>query len=239
MWDNPRLLNAWAGALTALALMVFGVALAQLLARSPLFPVREMQLTGAPAHTTRAQIESVVQGRVAGNFFAVDLDEVRAALEALPWVRRAHVRRVWPDRLEVALEEHEALARWAESGLVNVQGERFAGTTDAALPLFAGPAGSEGEVARRYQRFREILAPLQAMPERLMVSPRHAWVLRLDDGLTIALGRDAANDPVEARLRRLVAAYPQTLGRLARKAEHVDLRYPNGFALRLPEHKGG
>lgn len=239
MWDNPRLLNAWAGALTALALMVFGVALAQLLVRSPLFPVREMQLTGTPAHTTRAQIESVVQGRVAGNFFAVDLEEVRAALEALPWVRRAHVRRVWPDRLEAALEEHEALARWAESGLVNVQGERFAGTTDAALPLFAGPAGSEGELARRYQRFREILAPLQAVPERLMVSPRRAWVLRLDDGLTIALGRDAANDPVEARLGRLVAAYPQTLGRLARKAEHVDLRYPNGFALRLPEHKGG
>ena len=74
---------------------------------------------------------------------------------------------------------------------------------------------------------------------RLAVSPRRAWVLRLNDGLTIALGRDAANDPIEARLARLVAAYPQTLGRLARKAEHVDARYPNGFALRVPEGKGG
>jgi cell division protein FtsQ len=239
MWDNPRLLNAGAGALTALALMVFAVALAQLLARSPLFLVREVQVVGTLTHTARAQIESAVQGRVAGNFFAVDLDEVRAALEALPWVRRAHVRRVWPDRLEAELEEHEPMARWAESGLVNVQGERFPGATDAPLPLFAGPAGSEGELARRYLRFREILAPLQVEPERLMVSPRRAWVLRLDDGLTIALGRDAANDPIESRLARLVAAYPQTLGRLARKAEHVDARYPNGFALRVPEHKGG
>jgi len=132
-----------------------------------------------------------------------------------------------------------ALARWAESGLVNEQGERFPGRSDAALPLFAGPAGSEAELARRYRRFREILAPLHVAPERVMVFPRQAWLLRLESGMTIALGRDAADDPVEARLARLVAAYPDSLGRLARRVEHVDLRYPNGFALRLADAKGG
>jgi cell division protein FtsQ len=239
MWDNPRQLNAAAGFLTALALIVFAIALAQLLLRSPLFPLREIRVTGSLAHTTRAQIEEATRGRVTGNFFAVELAEVRAALEALPWVRRVQVRRVWPDRLEAALEEHVALAHWDASGLVNQQGERFAGTSDAALPLFAGPAGSEAELARRYRRFREILAPLGAAPERVVVSARRAWLLRLDDGLTIALGRDAADDPVEARLARLVAAYPESLGRLGRRVEHVDLRYPNGFALRLAGANGG
>ncbi|MGH8709304.1 MAG: cell division protein FtsQ/DivIB, partial [Burkholderiales bacterium] len=164
---------------------------------------------------------------------------VRAALEGLPWVRRVEVRRVWPDRLEATLEEHVAFARWAAGGLVNVQGERFAGTSEAPLPQFAGPAGSETEVTRRYRRFGEILAPLAATPERLALSPRYAWRLRLDDGLVIELGRDAPNDPVEARLARLVAAYPQTLVRMPRKHEYVDLRYPNGFALRLADAKGG
>jgi cell division protein FtsQ len=239
MWDNPRQLNAAAGFLTALALVVFAVALAQLLLRSPLFPLREIRVTGTLAHTTRAHIEAATQGRVTGNFFAVELAEVRAVLEALPWVRRVQVRRVWPDRLEATLEEHVALARWAESGLVNEQGERFAGTSQAPLPLLAGPPGSEAELARRYRRFREILSPLGAAPSRVTVSARRAWLLRLDDGLTIALGRDAAGDPVEARLARLVAAYPELVARLARRAEHVDLRYPNGFALRLAEPEGG
>jgi hypothetical protein len=36
-----------------------------------------------------------------------------------------------------------------------------------------------------------------------------------------------------------VAAYPQTLARMPMKHEHVDLRYPNGFALRLAHAKGG
>mgnify|MGYP003430258795 CR=1 FL=1 len=239
MWDNARQLNAAAGALTALALMVFAVAAMQLLLRSALFPLREMTVRGNLAHTSRAEIERAAQGRVGGNFFAVDLAQVRASLEALPWVRRVEVRRVWPDRLEATLEEHVALARWAAGGLVNVQGERFAGASTAALPQFSGPPDSEAEVTRRYRRFVEILAPLAAAPERLALSPRYAWRLRLDDGLAIELGRDVPDDPVEARLVRLVAAYPQTLARMPTKHEHVDLRYPNGFALRLAQAKGG
>jgi len=239
MWDNPRLLNAAAGALTALALLVFAIAAVQLVLRSSLFPLREVQLRGELAHTTGAEVEQAVRGRIEGNFFAVDLAQPRAALEQLPWVRRVLVRRVWPDRLEVTLEEHVALARWGDTGLVNVQGERFAGKSDAALPLLAGPAGSEAEVARRYQRFAKLLAPLGAPLEALLLSPRRAWQARLAGGLTIVLGRDAPNDPVDRRLERFVAVHPQTLARMQRRHEYVDLRYPNGFALRVPELKGG
>lgn len=239
MWDNPRQLNAAAGFLTALALVVFAVAGLQLLLRSPLFPLREIAVRGALVHTSRAEVEWATRGRVAGNFFAVDLAGVRGALETLPWVRRVQVRRVWPDRLEVTLEEHVALARWAGAALVNQQGEPFAGRSDATLPQFAGPQGSEGEVTRRYRRFAEILAPLGAGLTRVVLSPRYAWQLRLADGLAVELGRDAPEDPVEARLARLVAAYPQTLGRMQTKLEYVDLRYPNGFALRLAPRRGG
>ena len=33
-----------------------------------------------------------------GNFFTVDLSSVGHAFEEAPWVRRAQVRRIWPDR---------------------------------------------------------------------------------------------------------------------------------------------
>jgi cell division protein FtsQ len=239
MWDNPRRLNAAAGFLTALAVTVLSVAAVLTVARSPLFPLREITVAGDRAHTSRAEIERAIEGRVTGNFFAVDLAEVRAGLERLPWVRRVQVRRLWPDRLEVTLEEHVALARWDEGGSVNVQGERFTGKGGDGLPLFAGPAGSESEVTRRFRRFGEILAPLGAAPERVTLTPRHAWRLRLADGLAVELGRDAPGDPVEARLARLVAAYPRTLARMAREHEYVDLRYPNGFALRVAKPRDG
>ena len=237
MWHNPRLLNALADLLIALALLLFAGAGVQLALRSPLFLLRELTVVGDLSHVSRAQFERTASGRVAGNFFAVDLAQLREGLEQLPWVRRVHVRRVWPDRIEVRFEEHRALARWGDAGLVNTFGERFAAISEATLPEFAGPSGTESEVARRYRAFAGIVAPLDVAIERVALTPRYSWQLRLANGLAFELGRDLAADPAERRLRRFVAAYASTLGRIARRHEYVDLRYPNGFALRMPELK--
>jgi cell division protein FtsQ len=236
MWDNPRILNMAAGALVGIAALIFLIVGIALLLRSPLFPVNQLEVTNALSKTTKREIEAATRGRIGGNFFAIRPAEVRAGLEQLPWVRRVSVRRVWPDRLQVTVEEHVALARWGDEGLVNTYGERFNGRTEQALPIFSGPAGSEPELARRYARFAQLVAPLGAELERVILTPRYAWQLRLASGLHIMLGRDA--DAGESRLQRFVDAYPATLGRIARPHEYVDLRYPNGFAVRVPELKG-
>jgi cell division protein FtsQ len=236
MWDNPRLLNLAAGTLFGIALFVFAIVGLALLLSSPLFPVSEIELTHSLGQTTREEIEAAARAHLRGNFFAAAPAQVRAGLEQLPWVRRASVRRVWPDRLQVTLEEHVAFARWGERGLVNIYGERFNAATDAPLPVLLGPDGTEREMAQRYARFADAVAPLGAKLERVLLTERRAWQLRLDSGLLIMLGRDA--DGAEARLARFVEAHPATLGRIARRHEYVDLRYPNGFALRVPELKG-
>lgn len=240
MWDNPRLLNSAANLLTGLAALLLACAGLQLLLRSPLFPVREIVVRGPLKNAVRGDIEAALKG-LGGNFFAVDLAALRARLEQVPWVRRVDVRRAWPDRIEARVEEHVAFARWGDAGLVNTFGEPFAahiaGDGAAQLPLFAGPQGSEAELARRYRRFTELLAPLGDAPERVILTARHAWQLRLAGGLHLELGRDGA-EAVEQRLARFVAAYPESIGRLARRYEHVDLRYPNGFALRVAGGKG-
>jgi len=241
MWDNPRLLNLAANALSALAALMFAYGGLQLLLRSPLFPLREIVVLGELKHANRAEIASALEG-IGGNFFAADLAAVRGRLEQVVWVRRVDARRVWPDRIEVRLEEHVAFARWGDSGFVNTFGEPFAADLGAAeqdaLPLFAGPSGTEAELTRRYQRFAVLLAPLGDRPERVVLTPRHAWQLRLATGLQVELGRDGP-EPVEQRLERFVGVYAALLGQLGRaRFERADLRYPNGFALRITGGKG-
>ena len=248
MWDNPRLLNMTANALLGLAALIFAYAGLQLLLRSPLFPLQEIVVRGALHNADREEIAGALDG-IGGNFFAADLAAVRGRLEQVGWVRRVDARRVWPDRIEVRVEEHVAFARWGQvegdlrsSGFVNTFGEPFAAEMDAAaqgaLPLFAGPVGTEGEVARRFRRFAELLAPLGYKPERVVLTPRHAWQLRLGTGLQVELGRDGP-EPVEQRLQRFVEAFPDALAQLGRtRFERVDLRYPNGFALRVTGWKG-
>ena len=231
MWHNPRLLNAAAGFLVGLALFAFALAGMRAALRSPLFPVRSVEVLTPPRHAPREAIERVLRREIDGNFFGARLGELRLALEQLPWVRRVEVRRVWPDRLEVTLEEHVALARWAGGGAVNTHGERFAGSADAGLPLFVGPEGSEGELAARYPRFADLLEPLGAPLERLVLTPRYAWQLRLGNGLNLMLGRDP--ELAEQRLARFVELYDRTLGALPGPHEYVDLRYANGFAVRV------
>jgi cell division protein FtsQ len=221
------------GALAGLGLLalVFG-ALYWLLAPQR-FPVSQFEITGNLENATRAEIEAALP-RASGNFFALDLAEVRAGVERLPWVRSVAVRRVWPATLEVFVEEHVALARWNDDALVNTHGERFVAKTGESLPLFLAPGGTTGEVARRYRRFAEIVAPLGTGVERVVLTQRHAWQLRLGNGLHLMLGRDA--DLAEERLKKFVAAYPASVA--GKKSEYVDLRYPNGFALRVPDWNG-
>lgn len=241
MWDNANMLNGCANALYALAAAALIYAGVHTAMYSPLLPLRQLALQGDLRHVTREQAERAARSGAVGTFLSVDLDAVRRAFESLPWVRKVEVRRLWPDRIEVSIEEHVALARWGADTqarrLVNTYGEVFEGELPDAvrLPQFAGPGGSAEEVTRRYAAFRQTLAPLQLEPRQVLLSPRYAWQLRLSNGLTLELGRDQLKEPVLERLSRFVAFYAQTLGRLKRRLDYVDLRYPNGFALRVPE----
>ncbi len=240
MWDSPRLLNAVANALFALALALLVYGAGRALIESRAFPLKTVRVLGDLHHVAQNDVVRALQGKVIGTFFTVDLETISGLFRTMPWVRRADVRRSWPDRLEVTLEEHVALARWGrdrDASLVNTHGELFAGRSDAELPLFSGPTGTEEEIARRYEAFRQLLGPLDLRPQAVALSPRFAWQLKLSNGLAVQLGRESEKDRLEERLARFVAAYPQTVARLG-AVDYVDLRYPNGFALRVPDqHK--
>ena len=230
-----------AGVLAALLVLAACLAGLYWLLQPHRFAVTQLAVRGELRNTTLAQIEAVLPrmpGSGAENFFAADLAEVRSRVERLPWVRAVAVRRVWPARLEVTVEEHVALARWGTgdetSRLVNTFGETFSANTKQALPVFVAPAGTAAEVMRRYRRFNGLVAPLGTSVERVVLTQRLAWQLRLGNGLHVMLGRDA--DLAEERLRRFVEIYPAVDRK--KKHDYVDLRYPNGFALRVPDANG-
>ena len=230
LWDRAQLMLWLANALYALAAILLLYAVIFLVIHLPVFPIRHVEVKGDLRHVTYQQVSYIVTREFRGNFFTLDLARVTEAFQKLPWVRHASLRRQWPDRLEVTLEEHVALARWAAGGLVNTRGEVFQAASDAPLPVFSGPPGTAQEMARQYEIFRSTLAPAGLKPVELSLNARRAWQITLDNGLTVALGREQ----VEARLARFVRYYAATVGRMPQPVAYVDLRYPNGFAVRLP-----
>jgi cell division protein FtsQ len=231
MWDKPEALNAIANALFGVAFLLVLYASFVFVVHLPVFPLREVRLVELPKNLRRADVEAVVKKELRGTFFTVDLAHARRAFEAIPWVRKADVRRQWPDRIEVRIEEHVPLARWGTLGLVNVQGEIFEAPFEGRLPVFNGPADASKEMAIQYAYFRKSLQPLGREPVQVNVSARRAWSLRTDTGMTLELGR---ND-LENRLARFVRNYERAAQMLGRRVDYVDLRYTNGFAVRVPE----
>lgn len=148
------------------------------------------------------------------------------------------VRREWPNKLIVTVEEHRALGTWGDDGrLLSVKGDVFTANLaeaedDGELLEFEGPDGSEKEVVARFAQFRNWFAPIRLTPEAVHLSNRYAWSVKLDNGMTVELGREQGDALLKERISRLVSVYPQLLERLQGKIENVDMRYPNGLALK-------
>lgn len=240
LWQDARALNLLANAVLGATLLAVSAAGLWWLSQRPYFTLNNVRVAStegeALRHVPPTLLRSAVAREVGGNFFAVDLEDVRSVFETVPWVRHASVRRVWPDGLDVEIEEHRALAIWDDGRLVNSFGELFAANLaeaeeDAVLPRFSGPEGSALQVTRRYGELRDAVGPLRLEPVSIGLTQRYAWTMRLDDGTTLLLGRDQGM-PIERRVARWVDAYPHVVSTLNRRAEVIDLRYPNGFAIR-------
>lgn len=224
----------------ALGLLTYGAT--SWLAAQPWFALKTIEVKTPVTHVTEAQIRLVAERQVRGTFFTVDLERVRNSLETLPWVREARVERRWPDTLVVSLVEHVPMARWNDNALVNDAGDVFVAAVTRRLPRLSGPEDSSAEVVAAFRRHQAALAPLGMTIAELRLSPRRAWRIRLDNGMTLALGREQT----DARLARFVALYPRLFVAHPTELDRttlpervapvvVDLRYPDGFAVRMPD----
>jgi cell division protein FtsQ len=231
MWDKPAALLWIANLLYSLAAVLLLYAVLFVVIHLPIFPLREVKVNGELNHVTREQLKLIVSHYLQGNFFTLDLVKTRDAFQKLPWVRNVSVRRRWPDKLEVLVEEHRELARWGNIALVNTHGELFHAASDKDLPVFYGPGEGVKEVAEHYQIYGELLRPTGLKVSQLALSPRHAWQIGTDGGMVIELGREQ----VEQRLKKFADVYDRTLGVLNMQVQYADLRYPNGFAVRKPQ----
>jgi cell division protein FtsQ len=232
MWDNASLLRSIANTLIAISVLAVLYGVIHYAVHLPgLFPLRNVRLSDTPQHVDATGVLQVVRSEIKGNFFTVDIEHLRQGLEKLPWVRSVSIRREFPYRLVVQLEEHQALACWNNHALVNQQGEVFVAKSEPgseqALPNFLGPEDTAADITGHYRQFTQQLATLNLQATQITLSPRHAWQLRLSNGMVLELGRE----DTQQRLAKFVDVYPYSLAAIQSHVKVVDLRYRNGFAV--------
>ncbi|MDP3620060.1 MAG: cell division protein FtsQ/DivIB [Ramlibacter sp.] len=239
---DVKLMNATATALFTVLGIMMVAALAWWAVRHPLFAISGISVHGEVAHNSAMTLRANVAPRLAGNFFTVDLGKAREAFEAVPWVRQATVRREFPNRLRVRLQEHRAAAFWGaetESRMVNNFGEVFdanVGDVDQEeLPRLSGPDDQAAQVLAMYYAIKPIFEPLDLAVERLALTSRGSWQLALDTGALIELGRGTPQE-VTARTQKFAQTLTQVTSRYGRRPDALvsaDLRHGDGYAVKL------
>ncbi len=195
----------------------------------PLYvPVSRVRVESHLDRLDTAEVKAALDPLLGRGFFALDLERVRAAIQALPWVAEVRLRRVWPRTLVVRVRERRAFARWGDAALVTANGEVFQprrASIPHGLPRLDGPPGSAPLVVAAYQGLARRLAEKALRLTALQRSPRGAWSARLGDGTRIELGAEA----LEARLERLLNHLDAI--RAGGRPARIDLRYAAGFAV--------
>jgi cell division protein FtsQ len=242
-WQHTGFLNGVAGLLLGLALCIAGLAGVQWLKRHSVFTVKEVVVTGLRgeldlSHQNPIFIRQGILRQLSGNVMTADLTQVQQAFAQAPWIRHVNVRRVWPNRLWVVLEEHQAVANLNEDYLVNQQGEPYIAVVDGSandLPTFTGDKQAAAAMLHRYRELNQWLAPSKVTVSQLYLSERRAWTAVLSNRMTLDIGRDDLQPSAKERVSRWSSTW-LTAQQAARSlgvsgSTHIDLRYPNGYAI--------
>lgn len=194
------------------------------------FAVQHVEIRGEFHNEQARAIKQALLPYVKGDFFTVDLTAARRSVTALEWVDGASLRRQWPNRVVVDIDEQVPVARWNDTAFINPRGEVFAkayGADPRTLPSIHGPDGSAAEVQQRFAALQSLAGEYERAVDTLRLDRRDTWTLELREGPVLRLGGQA----LEARLRRFFEVMAAGQGPELAAVEAVDLRYSNGFAV--------
>jgi cell division protein FtsQ len=195
------------------------------------FAIDEVKVSG---HRETSEIDILERLGLDGwtSTIGFDAEAARERIAALPWVESAAVRKIYPDVLEIKVEERKPFAIWqhgSELSVIERSGHviaPYSGGRQATLPLIIGLGAPEAAPAfiERIHAFPELAARIKGY---IRVAERR-WDVRLENGVTVKLPEAGEDQAVKA----LIAMDHET-GLLSRDIAAVDMRISDRLVVQL------
>lgn len=195
------------------------------------FAIDEVKVSG---HRETSEIDILERLGLDGwtSTIGFDAEAARERIAALPWVESAAVRKIYPDVLEIQVDERKPFAIWqhgSELSVIERSGHviaPYSGGRQATLPLIIGlgAPGAAPAFIDRIHAFPELAARIKGY---IRVAERR-WDVRLENGVTVKLPEAGEDQAVKA----LIAMDHET-GLLSRDIAAVDMRISDRLVVQL------
>ena len=193
--------------------------------------VREIKILGLE-ETSRESALRVLAIQPGAPILTFDPESAKAAVETLPWVRRAAIERHLPDSIRLHLIERRPLALWQRAGKLSLIDEEGVIILREGLARFRQLPIVIGEMASK--KANALFATLQSEPAlattvaTATLIGKRRWNLRLQNGVEVYLPESDI-----ATAWATLAEYDRLEGITKRKIAAVDLRLKGRLVVRL------
>ena len=199
-------------------------------------PIENIAIEGKFENLVQGEVENTVKSVLHGGYFTVDINGIQQALMRLPWVEEVSIRRQWPAGLNISVIEKQAIAYWGKDRLLSSKGELFLPDSvnhESTMPYLDGPDNLHKSVWVFLQETNQKVKNLDVVVKRLVLDKRRSWEMQLSNNVVIRLGREDTDN----RLQRFIKVFNLGNAPKMQHIESIDLRYPNGFAMRMKNTK--
>lgn len=243
IWQDVDLMSWVTRLVTRLALALLVLAGGVWVLQRPYFAINQFRFIGDVKQFNEPELRGLMQKHLtdglAGGFFSMELQEVQSSLKEFSWVKNTSVRRVWPHEIEVSVEAFKPVAVWDKQYL-SAEGDVFdaqlADDAKAKLLVTQGPLEASKLVAEQIPVFQGWLQPLGWTMHSLTLTERYSWRVGLTNGLEIEFGRADTPTVLQERAARLAQSARFVKDNMSSGVgAYIDLRYPNGFAMRTDD----
>ena len=197
------------------------------------FRVQSIEIQGL-AESDSTEIVDRIDVTAQSSLMMLDVEQARSRVAEIPWVSDVAVKKIYPNRIVVSLNERLPYALWQDDGKLKVvdrTGTVMSETVLArhtTLPLVVGTGANT-----RVEEAVDLMASAPSLRAKLraavLVAERR-WNLVTVDGVEIRLPEDNPKDAL-ARVAQL-----QTVKRLLdRDITAVDIRVPDRLFVRLSD----
>ncbi len=208
----------------AVTVMSLVVAVVLLLLQTVNKPVTQLQVNEDLVHVTKASIEAEVSPWFPDGYLSLDVQAIQAHLQSMVMVASVKVEKVWPDILNIHIEEERPVALWNGKSMLSENGDILpVAYKELQLPKLQGANNESKLVMQHFLLFNRWGKRHQLELSGIQHSSA-GWQLDFHSGLKIWLDNVTAMNGLQ-QLDQVIDQFDFT------RIERIDMRYEQGFAV--------